>query len=316
MSKKYLTLMVIPHNEDRIRELNVSRPFLWGLSTLLVLSLCALVFYTIGYYIQLNREVRLATLQTENEELKVQFERVQRMLKTFQGQVDELTQTDRMMRAWASFSEPGEDIRKVGVGGISEETSLWESRLSFETEALVSQTYASLDQLVREASFLKTSFDSVASFLENDAEARSHMPTILPVSADYECWYSSGFGYRPDPFTGRRHFHNGLDIAGRRGTPILAAADGVIANVAFDKHLGYYVAITHGSGLRTVYGHLQRNSSPLKKGQKVKRGEVIGKMGKSGRATAPHLHYSVSRNKKAIDPKLYIFDQRKLSSIY
>ncbi len=315
MSKKYLTLLVIPHNEDRIRELNISRTFFWGLLTVCVISLCALIFHAIGYYIQLNREIEFSVLQTENEELKVQFERVQKRLKTLRNQVDGLTQIDRKLRAWVSFSEPGEDVRKMGAGGISEEVPLWENRVSYETSALLTQTHTDLDQLLREARFLQTSFDSIRSYMTQNEQERRHLPSILPLPPDAEYWYSSGFGWRTDPFTGRRQFHKGLDIAGHKGTDILATADGVVKKVGRDKLLGWYVSIDHGSGLSTLYAHLLKRP-PVKKTQKVQRGGVIGKMGNSGRSTAPHLHYAVNRDKLAKNPKLYIFDKRTLSVIY
>ena len=317
MSKRYLTLMIIPHNEDRVRELNISRPFIWGLCGALALCFCALIFYAFGYYLQLNQEVHLAVLETENAELKHQLGRFQKRMKGLRGQIEELTDTDRMMRAWVSFTEPGEEVRRMGVGGEEVQSPPWDTRVSYATSQSLTNTYTDLDQIIREAAFLKTSFDSIAAYLQHDELKRRHMPSILPIPDGVECWRSSPFGYRIDPFTGQREFHNGLDIAGRQGTPIIATADGVIDKVMKDKYLGYYVAISHGSGVRTIYGHLMGRPSGLRKGQRVKRGDQIGSMGQSGRATAPHVHYSVIIKKRAVEPMRYIFEGRKaLSAIY
>jgi murein DD-endopeptidase MepM/ murein hydrolase activator NlpD len=313
MSEKFLTLMIIPHNESHIREFNVSRPHLWGICAALTLCLCALIFYTVGYYVKQHREGQFFVLQTENAELKKQFERVQESLGELRYTVDDLTDTDRMMRAWTSLSEPGQEVRQMGAGGGSDEPPDWEGRVSFETVELFSETYANMDQLLRETRFLETSFDSMVAILSRNERIRNHTPSISPVRG--QSWLSSGFGYRPDPFTGQRQFHNGLDIAGRSGTEIVATANGMVARVGKDKQLGFYVAIDHQIGYRTVYGHL-KSWPTVKKGQEIKRGEVVGKMGRSGRATATHVHYSVVQNKRAANPAFYIFDQKNQTAIF
>lgn len=315
MGKKYLTLMVIPHNEDRVREFNISRPLIWGISSALILSFCALVFYTVDYYLAMHRKVEFASLKVENAEMAKQLDRLQEKLSIIRHQVDDLTETDQRMRAWVSLSEPGEDVRQMGVGGITEASPSWEGHLSFESGQRVAQTDVVLDQLLREAHFLKASFDTIASLLASSEEERLHTPSILPIPVEADWWYSSPFGYRTDPFTGLRQFHNGLDIAGHMGTDILATADGRIEKVAHDRLLGWYVAIDHGRGVRTVYGHMQKGI-PVKKGQQVKRGDVIGKMGNSGRTTAPHVHYAVHRNRKALNPRKYILEQRSTVSLF
>ncbi len=317
VSKRYLTLMIIPHNEDRVRELNISRPLIWGLCGALTLCFCALIFYAFGYYLQLNREVHLAVLKSENTELKHQLGRFKSRMKGLRKEVDELTDTDRMMRAWVSFTEPGGEVRQMGVGGEEVQSPPWDTRVSYATSQTLTDAYTDLDQLIREAGFLRTSFDSIATYLQQDEHKRRHMPSILPIPEGVECWRSSPFGYRIDPFTGQREFHNGLDIAGRLGTPIIATADGVVDKVAKDKYLGYYVAISHGSKVRRVYGHLIGRPSGLRIGQRVKRGDQIGSMGQSGRATASHVHYSVIIKRRAVEPMRYIFERRKaLSAVY
>ena len=315
MGKKFLTLMMIPHNESRVREFRISRAALWGLSIALAASFCALVFYTVGYYLNLNREAQLSSLQVENTELTGHLEMLQGRLKDLRRGIDGLMEADRQMRALVDFSDPGEDVRKVGVGGLSQESAPWTERVTPEADALLSQTYAGLEQLIREARFLQASFSAISDSLQANRQLRDHTPSISPVPSDAECWISSDFGPRIDPFTGRKQFHNGIDLAGRRTTPILATADGVVEKVQWDRTLGWYVKLSHGSGYQTLYGHLQSKPS-LAKGRAVKRGETIGRMGDSGRATATHVHYMVIRNKMALNPIKYIFGQRTLASIY
>ena len=107
-----------------------------------------------------------------------------------------------------------------------------------------------------------------------------------------------------DPFTGYKRLHRGLDISNNTGTPIIATADGVINKTATDNGLGKFIVIDHGYGFKTRYGHLSKIS--VKRGQKVKRGDVIGLMGSTGYSTGPHLHYEVIRNGKFLNPRKFI----------
>ena len=310
MPRKYLTLMVIPHNSNRVREVNLTRPFLWCMASTIVLSLCALVFYSTGYYVKLHRETEFAHLNSENEVLRDQLTQIQSSLGNLRDHIDVLSETDRMMRTWASLSESGDDIRQAGVGGFSGESPLWRPEVSIETAGLITEAHMDLSQLVREARFLEASFSEIAQALQMDAALRDHTPSILPLPPDADFWPSSGFGYRNNPFTGRREFHYGLDIAGHMGTPIRATADGIVEKADREPEIGNVVKLDHGNGLHTVYGHLKEKPA-LKLGQKVKRGDTIGHLGRSGRTTAPHLHYAVSIGRKALNPMNFILSLRQ-----
>ncbi len=117
-------------------------------------------------------------------------------------------------------------------------------------------------------------------------------------------WISSFFGKRKDPFTGKQAFHSGIDMAGKRGSPIIAAADGIVTWSGKRWAYGQMVEIDHGKGITTRYGH--NDALTVKVGEHVKRGELIAKMGSSGRSTGPHLHFEVRKNGKAVNPLKYI----------
>ncbi len=312
--KGHFSLLIIPHGESRTREISISRPLLWGLYSALALSFCALVFFTIGYHVRLYQKARLEVHQAANAELRSRVDQVQRRLSAVGRRLEGFAGMDRRMRAWAGLPEPGRGVRRMGVGG-AEISASWEEVVSAEAWEDLSETYTQLQRLSRQASFLEASFDSISGVLGRSEEALRHTPSICPVPPNVSYFYSSGFGYRSHPFTGQREFHNGIDIAGHEGIPILATADGVVEKVNVDKGMGVYVAIDHGSGYRTLYGHLRRRPS-LKVGQKVTRGEVIGELGNTGRSTGPHLHYSVFRYKRAANPFNYFVDRRRWASIY
>jgi murein DD-endopeptidase MepM/ murein hydrolase activator NlpD len=132
------------------------------------------------------------------------------------------------------------------------------------------------------------------------------IPSLTPV--DGEHWVSSPFGWRRSPFSGKREFHSGVDFAGRRGTPIVAAGDGRVVRAVNDASLGRTVTLDHGNGIETVYGHLDRLS--VREGERVSRGQELGKMGSTGsRSTGPHLHYSVRLDGKYVNPRNYLLDR-------
>ena len=311
--KKHLTFMVIPHNESHVKEFHLSRPVLWGLFSGLTVFVAAFLFYAVGYYISQDKEAKLAALKIENDEMKHQFALVQERLDNFRHQINQLTDQDRMMRAWINLEEPGDEVRQMGIGGGDEADPEWEGSVSADVSQTFAHTYTSLGELTREAEFLEASFETILSKLKQDDHSRNHLPSISPVQGK---WYrSSAYGTRKDPFTGRQQFHNGVDLAGWPGTPIVATADGNVEKVAFDKRLGYYIKINHNNGMQTIYGHL-RSKPTLRVGTKVKRGEKVGEMGSTGRATATHVHYTVIKNGRALPPMNYIFDDKSRASIY
>ncbi|MBI5014730.1 MAG: M23 family metallopeptidase [Deltaproteobacteria bacterium] len=136
------------------------------------------------------------------------------------------------------------------------------------------------------------------------------IPAYSPVNGT--SWLTSGFGWRASPFTGRREFHGGIDLAGPRGTPIVAPADGVVERVLQDDASGRVVVLNHGNGMETLYGHLDEVSVAV--GQEVVRGQRLGALGSSGwRSTGPHLHYGVKLARKYVNPRRYLFEKERAS---
>jgi len=127
------------------------------------------------------------------------------------------------------------------------------------------------------------------------------LPNSSPVSAAYN---SSSYGWRVDPFTKHRAFHSGLDFPADTGTPIYAAADGVVSFAESSAGYGNLVKIDHGSGLETRYAHASK--IVVKVGERISKGQVIAKVGSTGRSTGPHLHYEIRLNEVALDPRKYL----------
>lgn len=163
---------------------------------------------------------------------------------------------------------------------------------------------------VRFAAFsetLQSGLEEVLARLEDRRDEARRRPVLLPVASS-EVWLSCNFGHRTDPFSGLgREFHNGIDIAGPWKAPVIAPADGEVEEVGRDRLLGNYVKLRHGGGVKTLYGHLA--TAEVRSGRHVKRGDVIGRMGNTGRSTGTHLHYSVSDAGRYVDPQDYIWDR-------
>jgi murein DD-endopeptidase MepM/ murein hydrolase activator NlpD len=227
---------------------------------------------------------RLAAMEIQVAELRASLDEVQ----TFQQQVAVAADLPPMQAGTLA----------AGVGGrtsVAELANLDPSRLELSVE---------LDQLLRQARLQRDGLTAILDTLQTRAVARDAIPSICPVSGGL---YTSSFGMRSDPFTGRQAFHRGADFSLPPGSPVCVTADGVVVRVERENGLGLVVAVEHGNGITTVYGHLE--SAQVEIGQSVKRGQIVAASGSSGRSTGPHLHYEVRVGGQAVNPLGYILDE-------
>ena len=309
------TILLVPHPRGERREWIVSKRWIQIAAGALVACFLGTGLLGVDRYVAIIKGLHVAKLRIKNEELKTELHLIQEQLADHSSQLEALNDTDRMYRVWAELPDVDTETRLLGVGGGSDAPPVWEDKVSTASAGILSDTYVTFNRLERESQFLSSSFESIEAEMAEDEEVRDHTPSILPIPPDADYYVSSKYGYRPDPYTGRREFHGGIDLAGHRGTDILATADGVVEKVMRDRRIGHYVAIAHKYGYRTVYGHLLQRPN-VQVGQQVKRGDVIGKLGNSGRSTGPHVHYAVQRDRRHKDPARYIFNSRKRTSPY
>jgi murein DD-endopeptidase MepM/ murein hydrolase activator NlpD len=161
----------------------------------------------------------------------------------------------------------------------------------------------SVQELLEGSLELKDRFAEVLDVFERESARLSSIPSINPVSSQ-EAWVSSGFGYREDPISGSRRFHDGCDIVAPRGTPVIAPANGIVTFGGWRDGMGRMVEIEHGHGYTTTYGH--NDKLLVKKGDLVNRGDLIAYVGSSGRSTGPHLHYEIRLNGRLVNPWKYL----------
>jgi len=194
-------------------------------------------------------------------------------------------------------------IRIAGFGGVNRYAD-YESVA--ESERLIS-TAKRIDKLIKQIYVQSKSFDEIINLAANKDKLLSSMPAIQPVSLKDNCRVSSYYGIRRDPYTKMLKSHEGMDFSSHIGTELLATGDGVIKEAEYSNGgYGRLIIINHGFGYETRYAHCDKIL--VKPGQKVKRGEVIGTLGNTGRSTGPHLHYEVRKNGQSMNPIHYYYN--------
>lgn len=201
-------------------------------------------------------------------------------------------------------AEPiSDNIRKGGIGG----TDRYARLEGYHNSELLVETAKKVDGLANKLYIQSKSFDEVFAMAKNKEKMLAALPAIQPVSNKTLKRISSYYGYRTDPFYKVRKFHEGIDFSAPVGTPIYAPGDGVVKAVK-NSHRGYgnRLVIDHGFNYQTTYAHMK--SFDVKRGDIVKRGQLIGHVGNTGKSTAPHLHYEVRKNGRAVNPIYYFFN--------
>ena len=187
--------------------------------------------------------------------------------------------------------------RKAGFGGVNRYKSLE----NFENSKIIIDATKKLDILSKQLYVQSKSLDEIIDLAEGKEKMLAAIPAIQPVSKEDLTRMASGYGWRSDPFTKAQKMHNGMDFTSPRGTPVYATGNGkVIRADRRSTGFGKHIRIDHGFGYITLYAHLSKYN--VKKGAQVKRGQLIGYVGSTGRSQAPHLHYEVRYNKKPVNP--------------
>jgi murein DD-endopeptidase MepM/ murein hydrolase activator NlpD len=297
MSRKFYTIMIVPHAAAKFRRLKVSNNLVTGAGIFLgALFLCGLL---LPHFVIRSTYLSWVTsrLARQNAELKKNNEEMDATLGDLRTRMNDFESKATQLAMMIGVNDLP-ITRQVAAGGGADLRSL----SSRDGSNFVK---GELDILKERSGILQDSFKILDVAYSKQAMILSSTPSIMPAKG----LYGNGFGWRRDPFTGMRDFHQGLDIVAPPGSRVLAPADGVVTLVGPSGGFGNSIFISHGYGLVTRYGHLE--SFNVKPGQKVHRGEVIGYVGSTGRSTGPHLHYEVLLHQHNVDPVRYILDEFK-----
>ena len=232
------------------------------------------------------------------ENYELQFDILDKKLKQIETVVANIEERDNnIYRVYFEASPIPEEQRKAGFGGVNRYRDLE----GYDNSDLIINTSKRLDILSKQTVVQSRSLDEIERLAANKAELIEAIPSIQPINNQDLTRMASGYGYRNDPFTKKRRFHYGMDFSARKGTPIYATGNGVIKRAdnrssGFGKH----IRIDHGFGYISLYAHLSKYN--VRRGQKVKRGDIIGFVGNTGRSVGPHLHYEILKDNKKINP--------------
>ncbi len=241
---------------------------------------------------------RELSLDRELKNYELQFE----LLDKKMGQIEEVLaniedRDNNIYRLYFEANPIPEAQRRAGFGGINRYKSLE----GFNNSEMITATTKRLDIIKKQMTIQSKSLEEIALLAKEKEKLLAAIPAIQPINNDQLTRMASGYGYRSDPFTKARKMHRGMDFTAPRGTPVYASGDGKVKR-ADNNSSGYgkHIRVDHGYGYMSLYAHLSKYN--VKKGQKVKRGDLIGFVGSTGRSEAPHLHYEVFKDKDRINP--------------
>jgi murein DD-endopeptidase MepM/ murein hydrolase activator NlpD len=262
----------------------------------------AFIFLQIAYkYFPTANEKRL---QNENRQLNDRYAVLNERLKQLELQMDELENRDNKVYRSIFESQPIPDSVRVKEMEKKKEIQLVSS---MDENTLIKGMSSQLNNLSYRLAFMQSSYKEIEQMVSNKQQLLEAIPAIQPVSNKDLTRVASGFGNRIDPVYKIPKFHAGLDFTAPSGTPIYATAEGTVTTAGSTGNgYGNHVVINHGYGYETLYGHMSRVKA--RQGQKVKRGEVIGYVGSTGKSTGPHCHYEVHRSKQPVDPVYYFYN--------
>lgn len=321
-----LTLVVLSKSHLEVQKVHLSSRSLkwlkWGLVSSLLLFTFSFVFLLLYLMDLPNRQL----LKNENYALRNELNNLHYHMDTLQSTVNRMSRFDQKLRALTEVDKEFAKIRGPrGQGGgeitmnLSDEVfDLGESEISSETlqiddEAryvldrrstfMVEKIYSWMRRLYKSSELESQSLEELFEVLKGREIQLAATPSILPVRG----WVTSHYGHRLDPFTGRRKMHRGMDVAARKGAPVVSPAEGTVSFAGKNGSYGNTVMVFHGYGVSTLYAHME--DVLVRPGQRVSRGDILGTIGSSGRSTGTHLHYEVTVHGVSVNPRKFVLDK-------
>ena len=234
----------------------------------------------------------------EIENLKLNYSILNKKMDQINNVIDAIAERDNnLYRVYFNKAAIPDSVRQAGLTGVARYKLLE----GYNNSQLVASTTKRIDVLTKELVIQSKSLDDILKLAEAKSDFLAAIPAIQPVRNENLKQMASGFGYRTDPFTKVKKMHEGMDFTAKTGSPTYATGDGVVTR-ADNSVSGYgnHIVIRHGFGYETLYAHLSKYKA--RAGQRVKRGDIIGYVGSTGRSEAPHLHYEVHKDGKVVNP--------------
>ncbi len=307
--RKKISFVILSNTGAPAKQISASRASirLIGIFIVVCFALFGYVvydYYNLKYTTQRlhQRETTLTAQLSEVQSQRKQIQEFSNDINLLKDKLVALNQFEKKVRIIANIEKTAETDYIFGVGGSIPEDLNAQIPLKDKHNSLMREMHAQIDQLSTASSNQQAGFQSLLKDLQDQQNLLASTPAIRPVRG----WTTSKFGYRKSPFTGRREFHKGYDISTKKGSPILATADGVVTFVGRKGLMGNTIIINHGHGMVTRYAHCDKFLK--KRGEKVERWEQIATVGNTGRSTGPHVHYQVELNGVPVNPEKYMLD--------
>ena len=309
MAKKHLSVIIVPHTKTSTKTLCFSQ------RALKILAVGAIVFGLVFLavlvdYVRMSViRGRYKALKVETAEQRTTIAGYEKSITELQSKISNLETYTKKLNIMAGLKSPDVLTAPAGVGGGDPGKGEPEPEIDPAQAPAPAPSGpqiinpGTIQNLSQKAQSLENNLTSLINFFESDSLRLASTPSIMPTAG----WISSVFGHRNDPFTGAWTMHWGIDISTNIGNPIMATADGIVIKVETDKYLGKNVTISHGNGYTTVYGHM--SNFAVRAGQKVKRRDIIGYIGQTGKAAGPHVHYEVFKDGKRVDPRNFLLEE-------
>ncbi len=292
--KYYYDKQSLSYKKINERDHLVVSIFKYTMSSLIMASMMTFIVFL---FIDSPKEKKL---KREIYNLELQYSAMLEDLHNAELVLDDIQKRDdNIYRMIFGIDPIDESIRKAGFGGINR----YEQYKGYTYSELIIESKKNIDKLQKQLFIQSKSFDEVIHLAKNKAKMLASIPAIQPISNKELKRMASGFGRRIDPIYKTKKFHYGMDFAAPIGTPVYATGDGVIKKIKKSrskKDYGNYILIDHGYEYESFYAHLDKVL--VSKGKNVKRGDLIGHVGNTGKSTAPHLHYEVRYKKQKINP--------------
>lgn len=299
MSQRKWTIVLVPPGSGASKMIEVSQRLLKAaasVSVVLGLTALALGYGTVSRSIDLERAARL---ERENAQLAQQIGQLQGQLLDLSDTLSTIAQRDVRIRLLANLEPNDPSVQQAGIGGPASPAGPLAQAGVLGRRA--TEVRVELGALIRRANLLAASYDEAGDSLELHRDRLAAMPSIMPTAG----WLSSAFSrMRAHPVLHYARPHEGIDVTAPTGTPIQSPAAGTVIASGWEAGYGNVIELDHGFGIRTKFAHASKVL--VRRGQTVRRGQIIAEVGNTGLATGPHLHYEVHVNGKAVDPLRYV----------
>ena len=308
---RQLFFILFNENGSLLKKINLTKKRLFVLSVFFTICFAGLIYAAYDYVKTKQKVILLQELENrvsiQTDKLHCQQQQIQNFFKEIDKlklKLTDLSAFEKKLRIISNIDNNSDNQQSfINVGGPVLNDINTANSLNLSFNSIISEIQDQVKCLYSASEKQLQAFNVLYKHCEEQRSLLASTPSISPVLK--EGWISSRFGYRKSPFTNKREFHNGLDISAGKGEPIVATASGIIKFAGRKGLMGKTVIINHGHGMTTLYGHA--DTLLVQKGDVVKRGDIIAKIGTTGRTTGPHVHYTVLLNGISVNPEKYIF---------